>query len=106
MCLVVILAMFLAPMAFCRESVDRRKNLWRKGHREIGIWFDQHASRLDKDISQHPTIILRPARSVVWRWSRVYRCGVTTVLGAVQLVTFPIPADIPIPSGVDLSGKK
>jgi hypothetical protein len=30
---------------------------------------------------------------------------VTTVLGAVQLVTFPIPADIEIPSPVDLSGK-
>jgi hypothetical protein len=29
---------------------------------------------------------------------------VTTVLGAVQLVTFPIPADIEIPSPVDLSG--
>jgi hypothetical protein len=29
---------------------------------------------------------------------------VTTVLGAVQLVTFPIPVDIPIPSAVDLSG--
>ena len=31
--------------------------------------------------------------------------AVTTVLGAVQLVTFPIPADIAIPSPVNLSGK-
>ena len=30
---------------------------------------------------------------------------VTTGLGALQLVTFPIPADIPIPSAVNISGK-
>jgi len=30
---------------------------------------------------------------------------VTTVLGAVQLVTFAIPADIEIPSPVNLTGK-
>jgi ABC-type Fe3+ transport system permease subunit len=32
--------------------------------------------------------------------------SVTTVLGAIHLVTFPIPADIDIPSPVDLSGGK
>ncbi|MBU9888820.1 MAG: exosortase system-associated protein, TIGR04073 family [Candidatus Omnitrophica bacterium] len=29
----------------------------------------------------------------------------TTVLGAVHLVTFPVPVDVPIPSPVDISGK-
>ncbi len=32
--------------------------------------------------------------------------SVTTVLGAIHLVTFPIPADIDIPNPVDLSGGK
>jgi len=75
MCLVVILAMFLAPMAFAASPWTEEKTYGGKGHREIGICLTNTASRLDKDILNTQRLFFGRQECVVWRWSRVYRCG-------------------------------
>ena len=103
--LVVILSMLLAPMAFAASPWTEDKTYGDKTVGKLGYGLTNTALGWTKLIST-PNDYSSEGKNV---WQGVGQglidTAVTTVLGAVQLVTFPIPADIEIPSPVDLSGK-
>jgi hypothetical protein len=106
MSLVVILSMLLAPMAFAAASPwTEEKTYGEKTVGKLGYGLTNTLLGWTKLIST-PNDYSSEGKNV---WQGVGQgfidAGVTTVLGAVQLVTFAIPADIAIPSAVNLSGK-
>ena len=105
MSLVVILSMLLAPVAFAASPWTEEKTYGEKTTGKLGFGLTNTLLGWTKIIST-PNDYSSEGKNV---WQGVGQglidAGVTTVLGAVQLVTFPIPADIPIPSAVNLSGK-
>jgi len=104
MSLVVILSMLLAPVVFAASPWTEEKTYGEKTVGKLGYGLTNTLLGWTKLIST-PNDYSSEGKNV---WQGVGQgfidAGVTTVLGAVQLVTFPIPADIPIPSAVDLSG--
>ena len=106
MSLVVILSMLLAPMAFAASPWTEQKTYGDKvsGKLVFGLqntllgWIQLFAV---------PKKYHNEGKNV---WSGIgqgmMEAVVDTIGGALQLITFPIPADIPLPNnGVDLSGK-
>ena len=105
MSLVVVLSMLLAPLAFAASPWVDGKTYGEKVSGKLGYGLTNTLlgwTKLFTTPNQYSN-----EKKNVWQGvgqGLVDTC-VTTVLGAVQLVTFPIPADIEIPSPVDLSGK-
>ena len=104
--LVVVLSMLLAPVAFAAASPwTEEKTYGEKTIGKLGYGLTNTLLGWTKIFST-PNEYSTEGKNV---WSGVGQglidMGVTTVLGAVQLATFMIPADIPIPSNVNLSGK-
>jgi len=103
--LVVVLCMLLAPLAFAASPWTEEKTYGEKTVGKLGYGLTNTVLGWTKIIST-PNDYSSAGKNV---WQGVGQglmdAAVTTVLGAVQLVTFPIPADIPIPSPVNLSGK-
>ncbi|HOW88340.1 MAG TPA: hypothetical protein PKV84_06775 [Candidatus Omnitrophota bacterium] len=105
--LAVVLSMLLAPMAFATPSAwTEEKNYGDRvsGKLQFGLantllgWIDLFAE---------PNKFANEGKNV---WSGVGKgmvdSVVNTVGGAIHLVTFPVPADLPLPDGgVDLGGK-
>jgi len=106
MSLVVILSMLLAPVAFAASPWADGKNYGEKVGGKLGFGLTNTALGWTKLFTTPNDY--SSAKKNVWQGvgQGVVDTVVTTVLGAVQLVTFPIPADIEIPSPVDLSGGK
>ena len=105
MSLVVVLSMLLAPMAFAASPWVDGKTYGEKVAGKLGYGLTNTCLGWTKLFST-PNDYSSAGKNV---WQGIGQglvdTVVTTVLGAVQLVTFPIPADIEIPSPVDLSGK-
>ena len=105
MSLVVVLCMLLAPLAFAASPWTEEKTYGEKTVGKLGYGLTNTVLGWTKLIST-PNDYSSAGKNV---WQGVGQglvdAPVTTVLGAVQLVTFPIPADIPIPSDVNLSGQ-
>ena len=105
MSLVVILSMLLAPVVFAASPWTEEKTYGEKTVGKLGYGLTNTVLGWTKLIST-PNDYSSAGKNV---WQGVGQglidAGVTTVLGAIQLVTFPIPADIPIPSDVNLSGE-
>ena len=105
MSLVVVLSMLLAPMAFAASPWVDGKTYGEKITGKLGYGLTNTVlgwTKLFTTPNQYSS-----EKKNVWQGvgqGFIDTC-VTTVLGAVQLVTFPIPADVEIPSPVDLSGK-
>jgi hypothetical protein len=104
MSLVIVLSMLLAPLAFAASPWTEDKTYGEKAVGKLGYGLTNTLLGWTKLFST-PNEYSNEGKNV---WSGVGQgvidAGVTTVLGAVQLVTFAIPADIPIPSDVNLSG--
>lgn len=106
MSLVVILSMFLAPLAFAASPWTAEKTY---GDRITG----KFAFGLQNTLLGWVQLFVVPNKYAsesknVWKGvgRGFVEAVVDTVGGALQLVTFPIPADIPLPNnGVDLGGK-
>lgn len=105
MSLVVVFSMLLAPAAFAASAWTEEKSYADKvsGKLQLGLtntllgWIDLFAT---------PNQYANEGKNV---WAGVGQGLVNTITntvgGALQLVTFPIPADIPLPNGgVDISG--
>jgi hypothetical protein len=105
MSLVVVLSMLLAPVAFAASSWVDGATYGEKTAGKLGYGLTNTVLGWTK-IFTTPNDYSTEKKNV---WQGVGQglvdATVTTVLGAVQLVTFPIPADIEIPSPVNLSGK-
>ena len=105
MSLVVILSMLLAPVAFAASPWTEEKTYGEKTIGKLGYGLTNTILGWTKIIST-PNDYSSEGKNV---WQGVGQglidAGVTTVLGAIQLVTFLIPADVPIPSDVNLAGK-
>jgi hypothetical protein len=105
MSLVIVLSMLLAPVAFAASPWVDGKTYGEKVSGKLGYGLTNTLlgwTKLFTTPNQYSN-----EKKNVWQGvgqGLVDTC-VTTVLGAVQLVTFAIPADIEIPSPVDLSGK-
>ena len=106
MSFVVILSMLFAPVAFPASPWTEQKSypsqIW--GKLQFGLtntllgWVDLFAT---------PNKYSNEGKNV---WAGVGQGLVNTLTntigGALQLVTFPIPADLPLPNGgVDIGGK-
>ena len=106
MSLVVILSMLLAPVAFAASSWVDGKTYGEKVAGKLGYGLTNTVLGWTK-LFTTPNDYSSEKKNV-WQGvgQGVVDTVVTTVLGAVQLVTFVIPADIEIPSAVDLSGGK
>jgi hypothetical protein len=106
MSLVVILSMILAPMAMAASPWTEEKTYGEKAVGKLGYGLTNTILGWTKLFST-PNDYSAEGKNV---WAGVGQglidAGVTTVLGAVHLVTFPIPADVAIPSAVDLGGAK
>ena len=102
--LVVILSMLLAPMAFAASPWTEKTNYSEKVVGKLGYGLTNTVLGWTKLFST-PADYSSEGKNV---WQGVGQglmdTVVTTCLGALQLVTFPIPADIPIPSAVNISG--
>ena len=105
MSLVVILSMLLAPMAFAASSWTEGKTYGEKVSGKLGYGLTNTLLGWTKLVST-PNDYSTQGKNV---WQGVGQglvdAAVTTTLGAVHLLTFVIPADIEIPSPVNLSGK-
>ena len=103
--LVVVLSMILAPVVFAASPWVDGKNYGEKVGGKLGFGLTNTVLGWTK-IFTTPNDYSSEKKNV---WQGVGQglvdTVVTTVLGAVQLVPFPIPADIEIPSPVNLSGK-
>ena len=105
MSLVVVLSMLLVPVAFAASSWTDGKTYGEKVSGKLGYGLTNTClgwTKLFTTPNDYST-----EKKNVWQGvgQGLIDTVVTTVLGAVQLVTFPIPADIEIPSPVNLSGK-
>ena len=104
--LVLVLSMILVPAAFAASPWVDGKNYGERAGGKLGFGLTNTVLGWTKLLST-PNDYSAAGKNV---WQGVGQglvdATVTTVLGAVQLVTFPIPADIDIPSPVDLSGGK
>ena len=105
MSLVVVLSMLLAPVAFAASPWTEEKTYGEKTVGKLGYGLTNTVlgwTKLFTTPNEYST-----EKKNVWQGvgQGLVDGAVTTVLGAVQLVTFPIPADVPIPSAVNLSGK-
>jgi hypothetical protein len=103
--LVVVLSMLLAPVAFAAASSwTEGKTYGEKVSGKLGYGLTNTVLGWTK-LFTTPNQYSNEQKNV---WEGVGQglidTAVTTVLGAVQLVTFLIPADVEIPSPVDLSG--
>ena len=105
MSLVIVLSMLLAPLAFAASPWVDGKTYGEKVSGKLGYGLTNTVLGWTK-LFTTPNQYSNEKKNVLQGVGQglVDTC-VTTVLGAVQLVTFPIPADIEIPSPVDLSGK-
>ncbi|HNX68382.1 MAG TPA: hypothetical protein PLL75_02695 [Candidatus Omnitrophota bacterium] len=103
--LAIVLSMILAPMAFAASPWVEEKTYGEKAAGKLGYGLTNTVLGWTKIFSV-PNEYSTAGKNV---WSGVGQgmitAAVTTVLGAAQLVTFPIAADIPIPDDVNLSGK-
>ncbi len=104
--LALVLSLVLAPVAFAASPWTEGQNYGEKVGGKIGYGLTNTVLGWTKLFST-PNDYSSAGKNV---WQGVGQglvdTVVTTVLGAVHLVTFPIPADIDIPSPVDLSGGK
>jgi hypothetical protein len=105
MSLVVILSMLLTPVAFAASSWVDGKTYGEKVAGKLGYGLTNTVLGWTKMFTT-PNDYSSEGKNV---WQGVGQglvdTVVTTCLGAVHLVTFVIPADIEIPSPVNLSGK-
>ncbi len=106
MSLVVVLSMLLAPLAFAASPWTEEKTYGEKAVGKLGYGLTNTVLGWTKLFST-PNEYSNEGKNV---WSGVGQgvmdAVVTTVLGAAHLVTFMVPADVPIPSDVNLSGEK
>ena len=106
MSLVVVLSMILVPVAFAASPWIDGKTYGEKVAGKLGYGLTNTVLGWTK-IFVTPNEYSNEKKNV---WQGVGQgmvdTVVTTALGAVQLVTFVIPADIEIPNPVDLSGGK
>jgi len=103
--LAVIFTMLLAPMAFAASPWMAEKTYGEKTVGKLVYGLTNTVLGWTKLFSV-PYDYSKTGKNV-WAGAGqgLIDAAVTTVLGAVHLVTFPIPADVPIPSDVNLSGK-
>ena len=103
--LVLVLSMVLAPMALAASPWTEEKTYGEKTAGKLGYGLTNTVLGWTKLFST-PNDYSVEGKNV---WQGVGQglidTGVTTVLGAIHLVTFPVPADVVIPSPVELSGK-
>ena len=104
MSLVVVLSMLLVPVAFAASPWMDGKTYGEKVAGKLGYGLTNTVLGWTK-LFTTPNDYSSEKKNV---WSGVGQglvdAAVTTVLGAVQLVTFLVPADIEIPNPVNLSG--
>jgi hypothetical protein len=104
--LVLVLSMVLAPIAFAASPWTEEATYGSKTAGKLGYGLTNTVLGWTKIFST-PNQYSTEGKTV---WSGVGQgvvdAVVTTVVGAIHLVTFPIPADVEIPSPVDLSGAK
>lgn len=105
MSLVVVLCMLLAPVAFAASPWTEEKTYGEKTVGKLAFGLTNTVLGWTK-IFTVPNEYSNDGKNV---WAGVGQglidATVVTVGGALQLVTFPIAADIPLPgNGVDLSG--
>jgi len=104
--LALVFSMVLVPAAFAASPWASGQNYGEKTGGKLGYGLTNTVLGWTKIFST-PNDYSSAGKNV---WQGVGQglidAGVTTVLGAVHLVTFPIPVDIDIPSPVDLSGGK
>ena len=104
MSLVIVLSMLLAPLAFAASPWTEKTTYGEKTVGKLGYGLTNTVLGWTK-LFTTPNEYSNEKKNV---WQGVGQglidTTVTTVLGAVQLVTFLIPADIEIPNPVDLSG--
>lgn len=104
--LAVLLTMLLAPAAFAAASPwTEEKTYTDKVVGKLGYGLTNGVlgwSKLFSTPSEYSS-----AGKNVWAGmgQGLVDTVMTTVLGAVHLVTFPVPVDVPIPSPVDIDGK-
>ena len=105
MSLVVIFSMLLAPVVFAASPWTEEATYGEKSVGKLGYGLTNTVLGWTKLFST-PNEYSSAGKNV-WEGvgQGVIDAVVTTGLGALQLATFPIPADIPIPSDVNLSGK-
>ncbi len=105
MSLVLVLSLILVPAVFAASSWVDGKNYGEKVGGKLGYGLTNTVLGWTKLLTT-PNDYSSAGKNV---WQGIGQglvdTVVTTVLGAVQLATFPIPADIEIPSPVNLSGK-
>lgn len=104
--LALVLSMVLAPVAFAASPWTEETTYGAKLGGKLGYGLTNTALGWTKLFSV-PNDYSNEGKNV-WQGvgQGVIEAVVTTVLGAVHLVTFPIPADVEIPSPVNLSGAK
>ena len=104
--LAIVLSMLVAPVAFAASPWTTEDTYGEKAVGKLGYGVTNTLLGWTK-LFTTPNAYSNEGKNV---WSGVGQgvidLGMTTVLGAAQLVTFFIPADIPIPSPVDLQGNK
>ena len=105
MSLVVVLCMLLAPMAFAASPWVDGKTYGEKVSGKLAFGLTNTALGWTKLFTTPNDYSSEKKNGWQGVGQGMVDTVVTTVLGAVQLVTFPIPADIEIPSPVNLSGK-
>jgi len=106
MSLVVILSMLLAPVAFAASPWTEEKTYGDKVSGKL-VFGLQNTLLGWIQIFAVPNTYSNEGKNV---WAGVgqglVEATVDTLGGALQLVTFPIPVDLPLPNnGVDLGGK-
>ncbi|MFH1208496.1 MAG: hypothetical protein V1673_02915 [Candidatus Omnitrophota bacterium] len=105
MSLVIVLSMILAPVVFAASPWTEEKTYGEKTVGKLGFGLTNTCLGWTK-IFTTPNDYSNEGKNA---WSGVGQgfidAVVVTIGGAVQLVTFPIPVDVPLPgNGVDLGG--
>lgn len=104
--LALVLSMVLAPIAFAGSPWADEKTYGERTAGKLGYGLTNTVLGWTK-IFTTPNDYASAGKNV---WAGVGQGlidgAVTTFVGAVHLITFPIPADLPIPSPVDISGGK
>lgn len=104
--LAIVLSMVLAPVAFAASPWASEDSYSKKTVAKFGFGLTNTLLGWTKLFST-PNDYANQDKSVIQGVGQgLIDTGVTTILGAIHLVTFPVPVDIDIPSPVDLSGGK
>jgi len=105
MSLVVILSMLLAPVVFAASPWTEEKTYGDKAVGKLGFGLTNTVLGWTKMFTVPNDYSTEGKNAWAGVGQGLIDAAVVTVGGAVQLVTFPLPVDVPLPgNGVDLSG--